>query len=210
LFEPKQIQSPVSSFSGGEKNRLLLAKLFLKPANILVLDEPTNDLDVDTLELLEELLINFTGTVLLVSHDREFLNNIVTSCLAFEGQGKVREYVGGYDDWLLQRDLPEKKAKSSSLKNSSAQKLTSTANATTTAETSPTVKKLSYNEQRELKQLPRKLEKLEEAIEAIQAKFSDADFYQRDPDSISKLQADLSQLETDLEQAYERWEALES
>ena len=210
LFDPKQIQSPVSSLSGGEKNRLLLAKLFLKPANILVLDEPTNDLDVDTLELLEELLINFTGTVLLVSHDREFLNNIVTSCLAFEGQGKVREYVGGYDDWLLQRDLPEKKAKSSSLKNSSAQKSNNTANAPTTAATPPVVKKLSYNEQRELKQLPRKLEKLEEAIEAIQAKFSDADFYQRDPDSISKLQADLSQLETDLEQAYERWEALES
>ncbi len=210
LFEPKQIQSPVSSLSGGEKNRLLLAKLFLKPANILVLDEPTNDLDVDTLELLEELLINFTGTVLLVSHDREFLNNIVTSCLAFEGQGKVREYVGGYDDWLLQRDLPEKKAKSSSLKNSSAQKSTNTANVSTTVATPSEVKKLSYNEQRELKQLPRKLEKLEEAIEAIQAKFSDADFYQRDPDSISKLQADLSQLETDLEQAYERWEALES
>lgn len=210
LFDPKQIQSPVSSLSGGEKNRLLLAKLFLKPANILVLDEPTNDLDVDTLELLEELLINFTGTVLLVSHDREFLNNIVTSCLAFEGQGKVREYVGGYDDWLLQRDLPKKKAKSSSLKNSLAQKSTNTAKAATTTETSPAVKKLSYNEQRELKQLPRKLEKLEEAIEAIQAQFSDADFYQKDPDSMSKLQAELSQLETDLEQAYERWETLES
>jgi ATP-binding cassette subfamily F protein uup len=140
------------------------------------------------------------------------LNNIVTSCLAFEGQGKVREYVGGYDDWLLQRDLPEKKAKSSSLKNSSIQKSNNPANVATTAviTTPPTVKKLNYNEQRELKQLPRKLEKLEDAIEAIQAKFSDADFYQKDPDSISKLQADLSQLETDLEQAYERWEELES
>jgi ATP-binding cassette subfamily F protein uup len=111
LFAPERCRQPVKVLSGGERNRLLLAKLFLKPSNILILDEPTNDLDIDTLDLLEELLINFQGTVILVSHDRAFINNVVTSTLAFEGNGAINHYVGGYNDWLRQRDKPQKAAK---------------------------------------------------------------------------------------------------
>ena len=200
LFEPKQIQSPVSALSGGEKNRLLLAKLFLKPANILVLDEPTNDLDIDTLELLEELLINFEGTVLLVSHDREFLNNIVSSCIAFEGNGQVREYIGGYDDWLKQRSAP----------NKVVEKKPKTAKKTTTKKvTQPAKKKLSYKDQRELDQLPALIESLEAEIEALQKQFSQAEFYQQDPAMITEQQNKHKELEEQLEQAYQRWEELE-
>jgi ATP-binding cassette subfamily F protein uup len=198
LFSPKQIQAPVSALSGGEKNRLLLAKLFIKPANILVLDEPTNDLDVDTLELLEALLINFTGTVLLVSHDREFLNNIVTSCLAFEGNGHIGEYVGGYDDWLLQRPKLDSTAKT---KPTVSKPQTTTAKAT---------QKLTYNEQRELDQLPARLEQLEEAIAVIQEQFSHTDFYQKDSQEIAKIQEQLVNLEAELSKAYARWEVLEA
>ena len=212
LFSPKQIQAPVSSLSGGEKNRLLLAKLFLKPANILVLDEPTNDLDVDTLELLEALLINFTGTVLLVSHDREFLNNIVTSCLAFEGKGHIGEYVGGYDDWLLQRPAPigETSTQPATPKpNTVAVTTTAVTQATSTTHPHPS-KKLTYNEQRELDKLPERLEQLEDKIAAIQAQFAQADFYQKDTVEINQIQAHLSQLEDELAQAYTRWETLEN
>ena len=200
LFDPKQIQSPVSSLSGGEQNRLLLAKLFLKPANILVLDEPTNDLDVDTLELLEELLINFEGTVLLVSHDREFLNNIVTSCIAFEGNGRVREYVGGYDDWLEQRTPKEKKP---------VKKKKATSTGATESKAEKATKKLSYNDQRELDQLPALLESLESQIEALQEQFAQTDFYQQDAKLIAEAQDKHKQLESKLEQAYTRWEELE-
>ena len=202
LFDPKQIQSPVSALSGGEKNRLLLAKLFIKPANILVLDEPTNDLDVDTLELLEALLINFDGTVLLVSHDREFLNNIVTSCIAFEGEGKVKEYVGGYNDWLEQRTPP------STSKNKKQKAKTSKDKAK--KNTKQNTKKLSYKEQLELDKLPALLETLEAKIEKIQEQFSQADFYQKDVDEIVKVQTKHSLLEKELEEAYERWEELEA
>lgn len=209
LFSPKQIQSPVSALSGGEKNRLLLAKLFLKPANILVLDEPTNDLDVDTLELLEELLINFTGTVLLVSHDREFLNNIVTSCLAFEGNGRIGEYVGGYDDWLLQRPKIDTNSPSNKAAATSQTQKKNTAT-NTVATDAHTPKKLSYNEQRELDQLPERLEQLEDEIAKIQEQFSQSDFYQQDSVAINKIQDQLAALETELSQAYARWETLES
>ena len=202
LFDPKQIQAPVSSLSGGEKNRLLLAKLFMKPANILVLDEPTNDLDVDTLELLEALLINFEGTVLLVSHDREFLNNIVTSCIAFEGNGRVKEYVGGYDDWLEQRTPP-------ATSNAKAKKNTAPAKSQTKETPKQPEKKLNYNDQRELSKLPALLESLESQIEAIQEQFSKADFYQKDAKEVAKVQDKHKMLEKELEHAYERWEELE-
>ena len=202
LFDPKQIQAPVSSLSGGEKNRLLLAKLFMKPANILVLDEPTNDLDVDTLELLEALLINFEGTVLLVSHDREFLNNIVTSCIAFEGNGQVKEYVGGYDDWLEQRTpLATKDTKN--------KKNTPQAKKKAEEPPKPPEKKLNYNDQRELSKLPALLESLESQIETIQEQFSETGFYQKDAKEIANIQDKCKELEAELEHAYKRWEELE-
>ncbi|MAT64162.1 MAG: ABC transporter ATP-binding protein [Gammaproteobacteria bacterium] len=199
LFSPARARQPVSALSGGERNRLLLAKLFTRPANVLVLDEPTNDLDTDTLELLEELLIDYTGTVLLVSHDRAFLNNIVTSSLVFEGEGRVNEYVGGYDDWLRQR-TPVAAA------------------ATDPADTKPEAKKprpaaraarRSYKDQRELEALPQRIESLEAEQAALTGEMSRPEFYQQDKTEIARAQARLSELESELEQAYARWEALE-
>lgn len=205
LFPPNRINSPVSALSGGEKNRLLLAKLFLKPANILVLDEPTNDLDVETLELLEELLLNYDGTVLLVSHDRSFLDNIVTHCLVFEGNGKISESIGGYSDWFAEKQVltpqkpnttSEKKEKKKAVKPASPQ-----------SNNKP--KKLSYKEQRELAQLPEKLESLEQQIDDLQTAMSQADFYKQSADEISQAQQQLADLESELEQTYQRWESLE-
>jgi len=185
--------------SGGERNRLLLAKLFTKPFNFLIMDEPTNDLDIDTLELLEELLMEFDGTLLLVSHDRSFINNIVDYCFAFEGAGQVNEYVGGYDDWLRQRAVP--KASASQAK-SVAEK--------PQPKPRPTRKKLGFNEQKELKAIPRKIEKLEQKIEALQQEMATPDFYQQAADEISRAQQQLAALEGELEQLFERWEVLES
>ncbi|MFP5348388.1 MAG: ATP-binding cassette domain-containing protein [Gammaproteobacteria bacterium] len=201
LFPPARIDSPVKSLSGGERNRLLLAKLFTLPANMLVLDEPTNDLDVDTLELLEELLSEYEGTLLLVSHDRTFLDNVVTSTLVFEGDGRVAEYVGGYEDWLRQRGAAR------------------AARAEVPAEKPGTVravpaenpkKKLSYKEQQELNALPGRIETLENEVQALEQQTTGPDFYRQDKASITAAMDRLAQLRADLEQAYARWEQLDT
>lgn len=201
LFTPLQIQKPVKVLSGGERNRLLLARLFAQPSNLLVLDEPTNDLDTETLELLEELLIDYQGTLLLISHDRSFLNSVVTRSIVFEN-GTIGEYAGGYDDWLLQRPepvaeklaaKPEKPAEKPKAENKPASK----------------PKKLSYKDQRELEQLPARLEKLEAEMAALQEAMGTAEFYQQDSATITAKQAELAQLEAEFEQAFARWEELE-
>ena len=196
LFKSEQMNTPVKALSGGERNRLMLARLFTRPFNFLIMDEPTNDLDIDTLELLEELLMEFAGTLLLVSHDREFINNIVDYCFAFEGNGRVNEYVGGYDDWIKQR--PARKPV--------AQKNTQPAS----LKPRKPVKKLGFNEQKELKALPRKIEKLEQQVEQIHKQMAEPEFYQRTADAISQVQLKLSTSEQQLKQLYTRWEELEA
>ena len=199
LFAPQRARQPVKALSGGERNRLLLAKLFTKPSNLLVLDEPTNDLDADTLELLEELLIDYKGTVLLVSHDRAFLNNVVTSTLVFEGDGAVNEYVGGYDDWLRQRFTPattKPGAKPAESKAAPANK--------------EKAKKLSFKEQRELEALPLKIQVLEAEREQINARMSDPSFYQQEKSITSAAQERVAAIDKELAAAYARWEALEA
>jgi len=201
LFPPQRANSPVSSLSGGERNRLMLAKLFAKPFNFLVMDEPTNDLDVETLELLEELLLEYKGTLLLVSHDRAFLNNVVTSTLVYEGEAQVNEYVGGYDDWLSQRAIPD----DIKIEKKSTPKLANTASKKDEKKT----QKLSYKDQRELDALPKLIEILETEIAQINEKISAASFYQQDKEAINKVTNRLAQAEAELEQAYERWDILE-
>ncbi|MBL7005032.1 MAG: ATP-binding cassette domain-containing protein [Gammaproteobacteria bacterium] len=195
LFSDKQINTPVSTLSGGERNRLMLAKIFTKSFNFLIMDEPTNDLDMDTLELLEELLSEFKGTLLLVSHDRAFIDNIVTSTIVFENNGQVNNYIGGYEDWLWQRDeeIPNAVEKSVAMP--------------TAKQKQP--KKLSYNDQKELKNLPQKIEKLEAKINDLQNKMGVADFYQQDQETIQQTQAELKGLQLLLDEGYARWEALE-
>ena len=198
LFNPERAHTPVRALSGGERNRLLLAKLFTQPSNLLVLDEPTNDLDIETLELLEELVGQYQGTILLVSHDRAFLNNIVTSSIVFEGDGHLAEYVGGYDDWLRQRPSQPKTAEKPENKKPSQ-----------TPKSDKTKKKLSYKEQRELDTLPQRIEELESKITELHGKLADPDLYQKDPDSVTKFTQECEAAEAELEQAFERWEALE-
>lgn len=198
LFAPERARTPVRFLSGGERNRVLLAKLFAKPANVIVLDEPTNDLDAETLELLEERLMEFDGTVILVSHDREFLNNVVTSTIVFEAGG-VKEYVGGYDDWLRQRKVSPAAAPSKSQTASS-----SPPKATETAK-----KRLSFKEKQELEALPGKIEELEGDIAAVHADMAQPAFYQQPGEQIAAAQARLTKLEGDLASAYHRWEELE-
>ena len=203
LFAPERARSPVKALSGGERNRLLLARLFSKPANILVLDEPTNDLDVETLELLEELVFNYSGTILLVSHDREFVNNVVSNTLVFGKDGKVSEFVGGYDDWLRQRsndDESEKAKAEASQSNKSEKKET---------KDKSQKKKLSYKDQRDLDDLPVKIEQLETEVESLHAKMADADFFLQDKDEIVKVQDLLKETEQTLATCYRRWEELE-
>ncbi|MEJ1355229.1 MAG: ATP-binding cassette domain-containing protein [Candidatus Sedimenticola sp. (ex Thyasira tokunagai)] len=202
LFAPDRVRQPVKALSGGERNRLLLARLFAKPANVLVMDEPTNDLDVETLELLEELLLNYQGTLLLVSHDRAFLNNVVTSTLVFEGDGCINEYVGGYDDWLWQRQAAEK----SKAEKKAAPKVANKP----VGEAAVKAKKLSYKDQRELDALPKRLEELEANIDQLQAAMSDPTFYQQSAEEMAKANEQLQSLEMELAGAYERWEALEA
>ncbi len=198
LFTPDRIRQPVKSLSGGERNRLLLARLFAKPANVLVMDEPTNDLDMETLDLLEELLLNYQGTLLMVSHDRVFLNNVVTSTLVFEGDGRIREYVGGYDDWLRQSKLKmETQVSKKAAKKPFQQK----------AEFKP--KKLSYKDQRELDALPARIDELESAIDELQSTMADPAFYQKPREGIAKLDIGLKELEAELAKVYERWEEFE-
>jgi ABC transport system ATP-binding/permease protein len=196
LFAPERCRQPVKALSGGERNRLLLATLFTQPSNILVLDEPTNDLDIDTLDLLEELLIDYKGTIILVSHDRAFLNNVVTSTLVFEGNGNINQYIGGYDDWLRQRKaeqpaVPEQASKAHS-------------------KTQTTAKKLSYKEQRELDNLPQQIESLETQIAEVSELISQPDFYKGDRTETAKTETQLSEFQQQLSHCYERWELLEN
>lgn len=200
LFSPERSRTPVKALSGGERNRLLLAKLFTRPSNFLVLDEPTNDLDTESLELLESLLVEYSGTALLISHDRSFLNNTVTSCWAFEGDGKVSGYIGGYDDWLRQRPM---KPQASPAKSN-----TSTRARTKNPRTSAAAK-LSYKEQRELEQLPGTIEALEQEMDDVQNQLCDPSLYAQQPERAQKLQKQLETAEQKLTIAYERWEILE-
>jgi ATP-binding cassette subfamily F protein uup len=199
LFPPEQIQAPVRSLSGGERNRLLLAKLFILPSNVLVLDEPTNDLDAETLELLEERLMEYSGTILLVSHDRAFLNNVATSTIVFEGGGRLQEYVGGYDDWLRQRTPPDRplptRPKEPKPKKDKLPK---------------EKQKLSYKETRELEVLPQKLDALEEEKQRLMTTLNSPAFYEhRDAVEINKASDRLEAVEKELDEAYRRWDELE-
>jgi ATP-binding cassette subfamily F protein uup len=199
LFPPEQIKSPVASLSGGERNRLLLARLFATPSNVLVLDEPTNDLDAETLELLEDRLLEYTGTILLVSHDRTFLNNVVTSTIVLEGEGRLQEYVGGYDDWLRQRACVNTQSKPAA-KETKAKK-----------EKQPKEKsKLSFKETKELEELPQKIEKMEKEKEQLVELLNSADLYKtNNPSRVLDVNNQLAALEANLEKAYARWDELE-
>ena len=217
LFSPERARTPVKALSGGECNRLLLAKLFTKPANMLVLDEPTNDLDVETLELLEELIANFDGTVFLVSHDRAFMDNVVTSVFAFEGDGLVKEYVGGYSDWVRQGGKFPPESAGGDGNDSNTLKTDATAEAPAKAEPAkpaekpaPKGKKLSYKLQRELDQLPGVIEKLEAELEELHTITGDGAFYQGDPAKVAKTLDKLQHKESELETAMDRWVELEA
>ncbi|MBB6576844.1 ATP-binding cassette subfamily F protein uup [Comamonas odontotermitis] len=214
LFSPARANSPVRSLSGGERNRLLLARLFARPANVLVLDEPTNDLDIDTLDLLEELLQQYDGTVFLVSHDRTFLDNVVTSIIAAEGDGHWREYEGSVQDWLIQsrraRDIAEQQASAQASKAAKEAKAAAPAPVTASA-TTPAAqpkRKLSYKDQRELDQLPARIEALETEQKAIQAELSDGSLYNSDYERAVSLQQRDAVIEEELLEALMRWEAL--
>ena len=201
LFSPERARAPITRLSGGERNRLLLAKLFAQPSNLLVMDEPTNDLDVETLELLEELLTDYQGTLLLVSHDRAFLDNVVSSTLVLEGDGKVGEYVGGYSDWLRQRPAANASAPTPATKSPAA---------TPAATVAPEAKrKLSYKDQRELEQLPARIEQLETDIAARGEAMNDPSFFQQDSAAIVKANEALAKLQQELENAYARWAELD-
>ena len=198
LFSPERARSPVSTLAGGERNRLLLARLFTKPSNLLVLDEPTNDLDMETLELLEDLLLDYTGTLLLVSHDRTFLNNVVTSTLVLEGEGRIGEYVGGYDDWVRQRrpDSPANTAKPPVIPEKQRPKRESR-------------QTISYKEQRELQDLPGVIELLEAEQNELYRCMSDPTFYQKSGPEIAAAKARLKEIEQELDETYQRWDALD-
>lgn len=204
LFAPARARSPVKSLSGGEKNRLLLARLFTKPANLIVMDEPTNDLDLETLELLEEKLVDFSGTLLIVSHDRAFLDNVVTSVFVLDGTGDVEEFVGGYTDWLAystaQKQAQLKKTSEASKKDKPI----------ATAPASAKKKKLSFKEQQELSKLPVLIEELETKQAALTEQTSAPNFYKQDAKAVAKTLDELKALETKLEQTYARWDELEA
>jgi ATP-binding cassette subfamily F protein uup len=201
LFAPQRAQAPVKMLSGGERNRLLLARLFARPANLLVLDEPTNDLDIDSLELLEQTLQDYSGTILLVSHDRRFLDNIVTQTLAPEENGRWREYVGGYSDWLAQRRSEVRAESRVEVPKGPAQVAGSAPPART---------RLSYNEQRELEALPQKIEALEREQAGLTARMSDAAYYRNPAEQMREDRKRAAQLEQELAEQYARWEALET
>lgn len=209
LFSPQRARTPVKALSGGERARLLLAKLFSKPSNLLVLDEPTNDLDVETLELLEEVLLSFQGTVLMVSHDRAFLDNVVTSTLVFQGNGVVREYVGGYQDWLRQggsvKLLGVGEGKESKAEVQQAKPVA----ATTAPAAEPAKKKLSYKVQRELEALPGKIDAVEKGIAALQEEIGQPAFYQQSAERTGETLAKLDAMQLELDGLLERWAELE-
>ncbi len=199
LFTPDRARSPVRLLSGGERNRLLIAKLFTKPSNVIVMDEPTNDLDMETLDLLEELLIEYNGTLLLVSHDRAFINNIVTSTLVFEGGDKVAEYIGGYDDWLRQRRRRDQDAKKGgeplTVKSGRVKK--------------ERPKKMSFKEKKELEELPKQIETLEGEKERLYKLMAAPETYQQGGEAVVLAKAEVDRVEANLEAAYKRWEKLE-
>jgi ABC transport system ATP-binding/permease protein len=201
LFTRDRVRAPISALSGGERNRLLLARLFTQPANLLILDEPTNDLDIDTLEVLEDLLLDYEGTLLLVSHDRAFLNNIVTSTLIMGSSGEVDEYVGGYDDWrnkLEPEPVPSSKPKAGSVPQVESK-----------ADKKPSARKLSYNEKRELEELPEKIEMLEAEQHQLNLKMEDPAFYQKESEVITNAVNRLQEIHDELSRLYQRWGELE-
>lgn len=201
LFTRDRVRAPISALSGGERNRLLLARLFTQPANLLILDEPTNDLDIETLEVLEDLLLDYEGTLLLVSHDRAFLNNIVTSTLILDGSGNVNEYVGGYDDWQKQVEsviTPIAKPKTESVPRAESK-----------ADSNPPARKLSYKEKRELEELPQKIEALEAEHNELTRKMEDPAFYQQEGEVITNAVRRLDELQKELSGLYDRWSELE-
>jgi ABC transport system ATP-binding/permease protein len=209
LFSKDRVRAPISALSGGERNRLLLARLFAQPANLLVMDEPTNDLDLETLEVLEDLLLDYEGTLLLVSHDRAFLNNLATSTLILNGDGEVTESIGGYDDWQGRVDAPDKSA-------SIRPKAASVPPSDSPTDVSSAPRKLTYKEQRalearqqELAELPQKIERLEAEQHRLSAAMADPAFYQRDSSEIAQSVQQLKDLESELAAAYKRWEELE-
>ncbi|MGF6492376.1 ATP-binding cassette subfamily F protein uup [Luteibacter sp. 621] len=205
LFSPERARAPITRLSGGERNRLLLAKLFAQPSNLLVMDEPTNDLDVETLELLEELLGEYSGTLLLVSHDRDFIDNVVTSTLVLEGDGEIGDYVGGYSDWLRQKPIvAAAKAAAAATAKPAAAVAAPPVPAPVAAK-----KKLSFKEQRELDLLPAKLEELETAIARRTEAMNDPKYYQQDAATITRGNEELAKLQAELDAAFARWEELE-
>jgi len=230
LFPPQRARSPVKSLSGGERNRLLLARLFARPANVMVLDEPTNDLDIETLELLESLLQEYQGTLFLVSHDRAFLDNVVTQVIAFEGDGQLREYAGGYEDWVRAQAYASTQAKNEAKENT--KNLSASANKQATSNATPekfhskssgkspsktpeklsgkTATKLSANEQRELNELPAKIENLEREQAMLATRLSDPTLYKQNADEAKKLQARSAEIDKTLSQHMQRWEQLEA
>ena len=202
LFRPEQARSPVKALSGGERNRLMLARLLTQPANVLVLDEPTNDLDIETLELVEALLVEFQGTLLLVSHDRVFLDNAVTSTLVFEGEGRIQEYVGGYADWLMRRTLPAAAPV--------APPQSVTAESTEKADATPGRRKLSYIEHRTFDSLPARIEALETELQQFNETIAGAGFYRESPDAIHRALARVEELQSEIDRTYALWDELDS
>ena len=201
LFPPERSRLPVKVLSGGERNRALLAKLFTRPSNVLVLDEPTNDLDADTLELLEEMLMEYQGTVLLVSHDREFLNNIVTSTIVFEGNARLIEYVGGYDDWLRQRSFSSTEGTDKTKKKEKPEK---------SRPLQERLRTLTFKEKKELETLPKLIESLEAERAGLYKTLADPDFYKDNGSRIPTVKARIEELDKEIPSVYERWEILES
>jgi ATP-binding cassette subfamily F protein uup len=206
LFPPERLHAPVSMLSGGERNRLLLARLFARPSNLLVMDEPTNDLDAETLELLEEMVANYAGTLLLVSHDRAFLDNVVTSTLVFEGEGGVNEYVGGYSDWLRQRKAGTTKTAAAASAGAAAVAGAQSA----AAPVQPKTRRLSYKQQRELAAMPEMIQRLESEQLELQAAIADPSLFQGNSERGALAMQRLQSLAAELEQAYARWDTLES
>lgn len=207
LFTPERVRTPISLLSGGERNRVLLARLFSKPANVLVLDEPTNDLDTETLELLEARLVDYKGTVLLVSHDRSFLNNVVTSTFVFEN-GQVNEYVGGYDDWLRQRPRDPQEEARASKKSTRDKRSASKERSLQTSRDGP--RRLTYKENLEIEALPAKIEALESRLAEIHESMAQPDFYQQAGEVIAEKQGLEKELQSELETTFARWEELDA
>jgi ABC transport system ATP-binding/permease protein len=202
LFMPERLLAPVSMLSGGERNRLLLARLFARPSNLLVMDEPTNDLDADTLDLLEELVSDYAGTLLLVSHDRAFLDNVVTSTLVFEGDGHIHEYVGGYSDWLRQR-------RATGMARRTAQSSVPAVAAAVASVAPGKTRRMSFKEKRELEEMPQRIAALETEQTGLQAQVADPALFRGDPSRSAATLRRLTEIESELALAFSRWEALE-